>query len=481
MAHSADRKTIESWRNTNQIMNRSNISGDRTASPIGGGAAGEGATLLPVRSTASRSQRQQPVPEGLTAARRQSVAPGGTSFAPRSQVPDWRSASLGVPGGGAGQSFAGAGPGGPQGWAGSVAPAPSGRGGGWAESQIEWMASSTGYQSPQSPAASTDEVYSLLNDEPAPSAFSWAAPTLRAGMGASTPHSRVQASHTTEAGSAAHLSQAVPGSGFGAWAESQMGRSVVAVAQNPEAPQSQTGLLVPPPSAWQSLQSQAHFSDGGQSVRGNERPASSTSFAAPSLQGGMLAGTQHSDARGVDGTGGSQASAATRASASGGAASEEIVFARPSVQELRIEGRISQEQFDRVADAVERGASAQSALFSVGRLDIPASSMRRWLNNAGVAPEDSSSGRRRGPQVPVFSETQIQTGLQAQADHIRSTGCSRGSARTAYEALGSNAGNWSTFRDYINDSGLTAHGQAMLRRLRSGSSRGGASNPGGAS
>ncbi len=146
-------------------MNRSNISGNRSASAAGGVGTASGGGTVPVRSAASRPQWPLQAPEGLTLDRRPSAA-SGPSFAPRSQLPDWRSTPLSFPEG-PGQSIARSAPVGPQGWAGSVAPAPSGRG--WAEVQLRPMEPSAGLQPTQSPASSTDEIYRLLNDEHQPS------------------------------------------------------------------------------------------------------------------------------------------------------------------------------------------------------------------------------------------------------------------------------------------------------------------------
>jgi hypothetical protein len=132
--------------------------------------------------------------------------------------------------------------------------------------------------------------------------------------------------------------------------------------------------------------------------------------------------------------------------------------------------RISQREFNRAVETVEQGASVGVALQSIEREDIAESTMRRWLRNAGV--ETQSSGN-----PAAYSATQIEVALQARADHISRTGSTRGSSRAAYAALGSSAGNWSTFRDYVNNEGLTAHGKSMLDRASAASSSRGAGNP----
>ncbi len=277
-----NRKAVEPCRSTNQVMNGSNISGNRSAGAASGsGAASEG-WAVPVRSAPSRSQWPQQTPVGLTSDRRPSAA-SGASLAPRSHLPDWRSAPQSVPGG-TGQSFAGSVPAGPQGWAGSVAATLSGGGGGWAESQIGSRASSTGYQPPQSPAASTDDVYSLLNDELPPSAFSWAGPTLQAGMGASTQHSGLRTVDAPGVGSSVHMSLVGAGSRSDGWVESQR-RSMA------------------PLTGYQPPQSPATSTDEVYSLLNDEHPPSDFSWTASNLPGGMGASTQHSGMRAVDAAG----------------------------------------------------------------------------------------------------------------------------------------------------------------------------------
>lgn len=135
--------------------------------------------------------------------------------------------------------------------------------------------------------------------------------------------------------------------------------------------------------------------------------------------------------------------------------------------------RISDAEFARVEASVRAGLSTDGALASIGRSDLPASTVRRWLRQSGVG---LASGN-----PSAFSAAQIESAMQAQAAHVSRTGSTRGSVRAAYESLGgSNAGKWSTFRDYIGDDGLTPHGQAMLERSRaaSESARSGRAEPG---
>jgi hypothetical protein len=54
------------------------------------------------------------------------------------------------------------------------------------------------------------------------------------------------------------------------------------------------------------------------------------------------------------------------------------------VQELGIEGSISQQQFDRVVTAVQENGSTRSALRSIERTDIPVARMWRWMQDSGA-------------------------------------------------------------------------------------------------
>lgn len=437
----------ESCRNIdiNQGMNRSNISGSRTASNTGGVGAAGGGESLPARSSASRPSWSGYVLESfpLTSDGRQSAV-SGSVLAPRSQLPDWGSAAQSAPGG-SWQGFPGTSLAGPQGRAGSAAPTSGGGGSWWAQSQTGSMVSAAGWPPLQPPAPFTDEIASLLSNEPAPSLLSWRAPASQGGTDVGTQHSGVPSGGAAGAASSSHVSLAPPGSEAGGWAASQMGRASGAVAQ------SQAGSVLPaaggPPPQWL-----VPSTDKAYNWFSNERPPSMLSFAAS-----------------PSGAGGAQASTAMGGSATGSAASAGTPSTRRSVQDLA--SRVSQWEFNHVANAVKQNSSVRSALDSIGRQDIATSTMRRWLRNAGVGSQYD------GPDA-AYSAKQIEFAMQAQADHIRSTGSTLGSARAAYNALGGpTAGNWSTFRDYLRNDGLTAHGKAMLDQARAVSSSRGAGNP----
>lgn len=127
--------------------------------------------------------------------------------------------------------------------------------------------------------------------------------------------------------------------------------------------------------------------------------------------------------------------------------------------------RLSEKEFKDLTDAVISGASVVQAIQSIGRTDLPATTVQRWLSRAGV-----STTYRRGRR-PSLSVAQIEAAQQALADHIRQTGSTDGSIDAIHRALGTHSVTLGTLQTYFRGDGLTDHGKKMLELTRMAESR----------
>ena len=175
-----------------------------------------------------------------------------------------------------------------------------------------------------------------------------------------------------------------------------------------------------------------------------------------------------------------RAASSSGANLSGGAASAGTRSNRPSVHELGIADKISQADFDAIADALDSGMSARAAVRNADT-GIPHSTVRRWLLRAGVGLPTNYSWSSLSA-MSAMSAHQIRTAMTAHADYVRRQGKTMGSAKAAYMTLGGTTRSgvsFSTFRDYFNNRGLSAHGRSQLKILESERSSGtlGSSTP----
>jgi len=123
--------------------------------------------------------------------------------------------------------------------------------------------------------------------------------------------------------------------------------------------------------------------------------------------------------------------------------------------------RISAEDFDKMVSLIESGKSARRAREAIGRMDLPESTVRYWMTEAGIDP-GSRIGRR-----PSLSAAQIEEAMRLHASYISDPGNSKqGSVRATYEAMNDKTVGWGSFRDYFNKDGLSKHGWKMLERAR---------------
>ncbi|HET7864481.1 MAG TPA: hypothetical protein VFL86_08750 [Burkholderiaceae bacterium] len=127
--------------------------------------------------------------------------------------------------------------------------------------------------------------------------------------------------------------------------------------------------------------------------------------------------------------------------------------------------RFSQQEFDAVTNAVISGDSVEKAIQSIGRKDVPTSTVQYWLGSIGV-----STTYRRGRRH-LLSVAQIESAQRAHADHIRATGSQKGSVEAAYRSLDPGTISNSAFRAYFHPDGLTHHGNKMLELARRAESR----------
>ncbi|HET7862911.1 MAG TPA: hypothetical protein VFL86_00765 [Burkholderiaceae bacterium] len=129
--------------------------------------------------------------------------------------------------------------------------------------------------------------------------------------------------------------------------------------------------------------------------------------------------------------------------------------------------QMTQAEFNAARSRVENGGmSANAALRSIGREDVPSSSMRRWLAMTGVTPRNS-----RG--AGALSVAQIEAASRILDTHISKGGSRQGVVQAAYQELGDSSIKWSTFRDYFQTSGLSPYGKAMLENARRSEAGGG--------
>lgn len=126
----------------------------------------------------------------------------------------------------------------------------------------------------------------------------------------------------------------------------------------------------------------------------------------------------------------------------------------------RQSSRLSQGEFGKVSSLVQAGLSTATALSRIGRSDVAKNTIRRNLSKAGV------ESRSVGGRTRSLSAAQIEAALSAQADYISRTGLQKGSIKAAYEALGSSAGKWATFRAYFSKDGLSDYGRRILADAR---------------
>jgi hypothetical protein len=124
--------------------------------------------------------------------------------------------------------------------------------------------------------------------------------------------------------------------------------------------------------------------------------------------------------------------------------------------------RFSAEEFDTLVSLVENSKkSAKKALEIMQRTEVPESTARRWLIEAGVEP-GSRSGRR-----PALSVAQIEAAMAAHESYRRTHGAdSHGILRATHNAVSGGAFTYDSLRTYFNKDGLTAYGETMLERAR---------------
>lgn len=160
-----------------------------------------------------------------------------------------------------------------------------------------------------------------------------------------------------------------------------------------------------------------------------------------------------------------------RGAAPGDSASQVPQSEPNSVQRLGIGSRISQQDFDRARDLIGLGLSTPAALASIGRSDIPLETMRRWIKASGL--RYTTTGVKQS-----LTAQQINTARAAQEAYISHTGTTRKSARAAYNALNDPSINYSSFRNYFSNAGLTAHGTEQLEAAKKRSESGPAGGTG---
>ena len=114
------------------------------------------------------------------------------------------------------------------------------------------------------------------------------------------------------------------------------------------------------------------------------------------------------------------------------------------MHELGIADKISQADFDAIADALDSGMSARAAVRNADT-GIPHSTVRRWLLRAGVGLPTNYSWSSLSA-MSAMSAHQIRTAMTAHADYVRRQGKTMGSAKAAYMALGARRGQASVFR-----------------------------------